>query len=304
MQRRIVERTGEFLLFAVTPPRLATGPEQSRQIAELTIERLQPLGIDGLVLYDIDDESDRNASERPFPFLPTTDPAEYLARDLAALNVPAVVYRAVGKYAEHDLASWLGEQDPSRVLSVFVGASSREKSVATSLRRAYELRTEVRPDVLLGGVAIPERHSRGGAEHLRLLAKQTEGCSFFVTQIVYDANAAKGLASDYHYECVARGLEPVPIVFTFSVCGSVKTLDFLQWLGVDVPRWIENELRHADDTLDASYDQALATALDLIAFCRRIGVPFGLNVESVSIRGVEIAACVRLAARLRAELRP
>jgi hypothetical protein len=82
----------------------------------------------------------------------------------------------------------------------------------------------------------------------------------------------------------------------------MKTLEFLQWLGVDVPRWIANELRHADGTLDASYDQALATAIELIAFCRRIGVPFGLNVESVSIRRVEIEASVRLAARLRAEL--
>ena len=43
--------------------------------------------------------------------------------------------------------------------------------------------------------------------------------------------------------------------------------------------------------------------LDLIAFCRRLGVPFGLNVESVSIRKVEIEASVRLAARLGAELR-
>jgi hypothetical protein len=40
------------------------------------------VGIDGLVLYDIDDESDRNPNERPFPFLPTMDPAKYLARDL------------------------------------------------------------------------------------------------------------------------------------------------------------------------------------------------------------------------------
>jgi hypothetical protein len=83
----------------------------------------------------------------------------------------------------------------------------------------------------------------------------------------------------------------------------MKTLEFLQWLGVDVPRWIANDLRHADDTLDASYDQAVATAIELIVFCRRIGVPFGLNIESVSIRKVEIEASVRLAARLRAELR-
>jgi hypothetical protein len=40
-----------------------------------------PSAASGLVLYDIDDESDRTPNERPFPFLPTMDPAEYLARD-------------------------------------------------------------------------------------------------------------------------------------------------------------------------------------------------------------------------------
>jgi len=303
LQRRIAEGTGEFLLFALTPPRLTTEPEHARQIAAKTLERLRPVGIDGLVLYDIDDESDRNPEERPFPFLPTMDPADYLARDLVGLEVPAIVYRAVSKYPEQQLQSWLSEQAPTQALSVFVGASSRGKPVATSLPRAYELRSEVRPDLLLGGVAIPERHSRGGTEHLRLLAKQAAGCSFFVTQIVYDINAAKDLVSDYHYECAARGLKPAPVVFTFSVCGSVKTLEFVQWLGVDVPRWIENELRHAEDTLEASYDQAVATAVELIAFCRRVGVPFGVSVESVSIRQVEIDASVRLATRLQAELR-
>jgi hypothetical protein len=302
LRQRIIDRTGEFLLFAVTPPRLTTGPGKSRAIAEVTVERLRPVGVDGLILYDIDDESDRNPDERPFPFLPTMDPAEYLARDLAGLDLPVIVYRAVSKYTEDGLRSWLQGQDPARVLSVFVGASSREKVVATSLLRAYDLRTEVRPELPLGGVAIPERHARTGKEHLRLVAKQAAGCSFFVTQVVYDVNAAKDLVSDYHYECATRDLLPVPIVFTFSVCGSVKTLEFLQWLGVDVPRWIENDLRHADDTLGASYDQAVATAAELIAFCRRVGVPFGLNVESVSIRKVEIEASTRLAARLRAEL--
>jgi hypothetical protein len=71
------------------------------------------------------------------------DPAEYLARDLVGLDVPAIVYRAVSRHTENGLRRWLGEQDPARALSVFVGASSREKAVATSLSRAYDLRTEV-----------------------------------------------------------------------------------------------------------------------------------------------------------------
>jgi hypothetical protein len=303
LQRRIIERRGEFLLFALTPPRRATTPEKSQEIADVTIKRLQALDLDGLVLYDIDDESDRNPQERPFPFLPTMDPSEYLSRHLNDWNTPVVVYRAVGKYVEPQLRSWLGAQEPDRVLSVFVGTSSRDKRVATSLTRAQALRSQVRPDLLLGGIAIPERHTRNGDEHLRLLAKQAAGCAFFVTQVVYDVNAAKNLVSDYRYECAARSQGPVPIVFTFSVCGSMKTLEFLRWLGVEVPRWIQNELRHAEDTLDASFEQALATALELIAFCRRLGVPFGLNVESVSIRRTEIESSVNLAARLQAELR-
>ncbi|MFC5730287.1 MULTISPECIES: methylenetetrahydrofolate reductase [Nocardioides] len=302
LQRRIVERRGEFLLFALTPPRRATSPVKSQAIADATVERLQALDLDGLVLYDIDDESDRNSEERPFPFLPTMDPAEYLSRHLHDWNIPVVVYRAVGKYDEPELRSWLVGQESDRVLSVFVGTSSRDKPVATSLTRAHALRSEVRPDLLLGGVAIPERHTRKGDEHLRLLSKQAAGCAFFVTQVVYDLNAAKNLVSDYRYECAARGQDPVPIVFTFSVCGSMRTLEFLTWLGVDVPRWIQNELRHAVDTLDASFEQALATALELIAYCRRLGVPFGLNIESVSIRRAEIESSVHLAARLQAEL--
>jgi hypothetical protein len=303
LRRSITDSAGEFLLFAVTPPRLTTSPQEAREIADVTLERLRSLPLDGLVLYDIDDESDRNPDERPFPFLPTMDPADFLGRDLVGLEVPAVVYRAVGKYPEDRFRSWLEEQDPSRALAVFVGSSSREKTVLTSLSRAYELRDEVQPELPLGGVAIAERHARQGDEHLRLIAKQEAGCAFFITQIVFDVNAAKDLISDYHHECAARNLAPVPIVLSFSVCGSLKTLEFLQWLGVTVPRWIENELRHADDTLEASYEQAAATATDLIAFCRRLGVPFGLNVESVSIRKVEIDASVRLAARLGAELR-
>lgn len=302
LQQRINDRAGEILLFAVTPPRVTTAPERVQQIAEVTLERIRPLDVDGLILYDIDDESDRNPEERPFPFVRTLDPAEFLERNLAGLDVPAVVYRATGKYDEPTLRDWVKTQDPAKALSVFVGASSGEKRVATSLRRAQQIRNEANPDLLLGAVAIPERHTAKGDEHLRLIAKQEAGCSYFVTQVVYDVNAAKNLVSDYRYECESRGLQPVPIVFTFSVCGSMKTLEFLRWLGVDVPRWIENELRHATDTLDASLEQAEATAIELMSFCRQLGVPFGINIESVSIRKVEIEASVRLAERLRGKL--
>ena len=235
--------------------------------------------------------------------MPTLDPADYRAKHLETWPTPVIVYRAVSKYAPADLRAWLSGQDPERLMTVLVGAPSNGAQVRTSLRDAQALRQEVNPGLLLGGVAIPERHTRRDDEHLRLLAKQDAGCRFFVTQVVYDINAAKNLVSDYHYECSARGISPAPFVFTFSVCGSRKTLDFLRWLGVDVPRWIENDLKHAADTLEASYQQALTTATELRTYCRTLGVPFGINVESVSIRRVEIEASVRLAQELRPQLK-
>ena len=291
------------MLFALTPPRLKTSTERIAEIAETTMNRLRPLGLDGLILYDIDDESSRNPSERPFPFSPTLDPAEYLGKYLAAWRAPVVVYRAVGKYGPDDLESWMSSQDASRVMTVLVGAPSAGAATAVSLSQAQDLRRDLKPDLLLGGVAIPERHSRRSDEHLRLIAKQQAGCRFFVTQVVYDVNAAKNLVSDYKYQCIAAGIDPAPIVFTFAVCGSMKTLEFLRWLGVDVPRWVENDLRHSADTLATSQEQAYSAAVELVSYCRGLGVPFGINVESVSIRRVEIDASVELARRLIKHLR-
>jgi hypothetical protein len=301
--RRIDRGTGEFLLFSLTPPRAATAQDRVQRIADATIARLRPLDLDGLILYDIDDEASRNPAERPFPFSPTLDPADYLANHFTSWPTPVIIYRAVGKYAPSDLRTWLAAQDSARVMTVLVGAASSKAHGMTSLAQAQALRREANPELSVGGVAIPERHSRREDEHLRLLAKQDEGCRFFVTQVVYDVNAAKNLVSDYHYECAARGRTPAPIVFTFSVCGSMRTLDFLRWLGVDVPRWIENDLKHAADTIEASFQLAITTATELMTYCRTLGVPFGLNVESVSIRREEIEASVRLAQQLRTQIR-
>ena len=114
--------------------------------------------------------------------------------------------------------------DVDRVLGVFVGASSKDKSVQTRLSQAHILRRDVRPDLLLGGVAITERPE----EHLRLIAKQEAGCAYFISQVVYSADAAKSMVSDYYYACRARQLAPKPVLFTLSVCGSVQTPAFLK----------------------------------------------------------------------------
>ena len=93
-----------------------------------------------------------------------------------------------------------------------------------------------------------------------------------------------------------------PLLLSFSPCGSLKTMEFMKWLGISFPRWLENELRHSPDILTKSVDLAARNFADILAFAREKGVPVGINVESVSIRKEEIDASCDLFRRLSAIL--
>lgn len=158
------------------------------------------------------------------------------------------------------------------------------------------------PNLILGGIAIAERHAAKEDEHQRILAKQASGCRFFITQSVYDAASTRSLLSDYALALQASGSEPVPLVLTFSPCGSVRTLEFMKWLGISFSRWLENELRHSPDTLQRSMDLCESVFSDVQDYAREKGLPIGINVESVSIRKAEVDASVELFQRLSARL--
>lgn len=72
----------------------------------------------------------------------------------------------------------------------------------------------------------------------------------------------------------------------------------MTWLGIEVPRWLRAEINRGDP-LAASYEHCLLNARALIAFCRRLGLPFGINVETVTNRKVEIDASIDLVREVR-----
>jgi Methylenetetrahydrofolate reductase len=287
------------LLYGLTPPRGTTTPEQADAVAAAALVRLGSAQVDGLILYDVDAEADRSSTPRPFPFMPMMDPAVFLDRHLSGWAGPVVVYRAVGKYTADELDRWLARADPDRVLTVLVGAASRRQAMRTSLPEAYRRHAGIVRPPRMGGVAIAERHAGTGAEHERMLRKQAAGCEFFVSQVCYDLDRARNLLSDYAYGCRDQGLEPRPVVLTLAPCGSVKTLEFMSWLGIDVPAWLRAEITRSGDPLAASYEQCVVNARLLVAFCRRLGLPFGINVESLTNRKVEIDASTDLAREIR-----
>jgi hypothetical protein len=295
---------GGIRLYGIAPPKLETAPERLREIAAQQVARLRVLAPDGLVVYDIQDEPGRAGEARPFPFLPTFDSEAYACDALAELALPKIVYRCVGAQPRETFVSWLDgvRARNERRLGVFVGAPrGGARGSGMPLSEAYAL-AHAAPNLMLGGIAIAERHVVKEDEHLRMLAKQERGCRFFITQAVYDAASTKSLLSDYALSTQASSHTPAPVVLTFSPCGSLRTLEFMKWLGIAFPRWLENELRHSPDPLERSIDLAERVFSDVQDYAREKRLPLGINVESVSIRKSEIDASLELYRRLSARL--
>jgi hypothetical protein len=80
------------------------------------------------------------------------------------------------------------------------------------------------------------------------------------------------------------------MIFTLTTCGSKKTLDFMDWLGIHLPIWLRNELFHSQDILNKSLELSFTIAKEITDFCMAKKIPFGMNIESVSIRKEEIEA--------------
>jgi hypothetical protein len=299
---QIAQRRPGICLYGFAPPKRTTAPDQLAQIAAQQVERLRALDIDGVILYDIQEEAERTSAPRPFPFLPTLSPVEYADVHLGGLALPKIVYRCVARDTRESFMDWLKSADSPQEISVLVGAPSRRASVGLSLREAYTLVGEHAPRLTLGGITIAERHERSQDEHERILSKSAAGCRFFVSQAVYDVTSTLSLLSDYALALRDTDEKPVPIVLTFSPCGSLKTLAFMKWLGIRFPRWLENELRFAPDPLETSLRLCERIFLEVWSYARDKGVPLGVNVESVSIRKTEIDASIWLTQTLRAHM--
>jgi hypothetical protein len=296
-REKVVARRPGILSYGLTPPRAAHDLAKLSGIAERQRSQLRSLPVDAVVLYDLQDESSRDPSPRPFAFLPTLDPFGYARDHLGDAGREFVIYRAVANHEEAAFASWLTAADsaPEPAAVTFVGspAHAQHPRDRLNLRRAYQLYAERCTRLLLGGIGIAERHLQKGDEHLRMLDKQAQGCSFFVSQAVYDLNASGRLLADLASEAEARALHPAPVLLTVTPCGSEKALQFMKWLGVSFDPVIERRLLGAKDMLAESI--AICEQLIVEIAARQRGpIPLGINVESVSIRRVDIEAAVEL----------
>ncbi|RXJ72106.1 hypothetical protein CS022_17705 [Veronia nyctiphanis] len=304
LKEKIKDPSQGVYLIGTTPPKLGTDKEKVAEIAHKLLARLHEIEFDGVVIYDIQDESSRTDVPRPFPFKHTVDPREYsqLVKQISDQDV--ITYKSVAQRGKAEFVEWLDETKSTYQLDnlVLVGSPSSDGEIKLSLPDAYAALEEHDNDFFLGGVTIAERHSSKRNEHERLITKTEQGCQFFISQAVYDAQATINLITSYARTCRQQGNEPNRIVLTFSPCGSEKTLEFMEWLGISVPEATKWRILDAEQPLNESVRICRENLNLILQSCAALNVPLGLNIESLTNRKEEIDASINLYRLLKATM--
>jgi hypothetical protein len=282
------------LLYGITPPKENTEPIKLKETSEKRNNRINSLACDALVVYDIQDESNRTNEKRPFKYFPTLNPLDYTENYHKNVNCQKIIYHVVGKYSEQELKNRIMLCEQNNYLSVFVGASSKNQISRIRLEEAYRIHSSLSNQKYLGGIVIPERHNNKQDEHLRIINKQNQGCSFFISQCICNIELIKNFISDYCISINELGMKKGYFVFTLTICGTVETLDLMNWLGIDIPKWLKNDLIRSKDIIDESIKQNLKIVGELIEYCAIKGLNCGFNIESVSPKKTEVDASVLL----------
>jgi len=301
--KKIKEKRSGVLLYGITPPKAQTAAERIKVIAENTLNILCPQDIDALVVYDVQDESARTLEERPFPFSSSLDPFDYASQYLQRLEVPKIIYRPAGKFSKDELAQWLQGLRAHRFHPIFVGLPTPDYVVKTSLKDAYELWRVHEEHSVIGAITIPERHAILKDEDVRILDKVDSGVSYFISQCIFNVEYTKQTLDALVKSCGDKNKEIPTLIFTLTVCGSLKTLQFMEWLGIHIPDDIKAELEASENPVTRSVEIAVAIAKDLIQHCQARSIPFGFNIESVAIKKEEIDASLGLLNTVRELLR-
>jgi len=287
-----------------TPPKSDTPLDEVESIANKLLERVSDIDFDGLIVYDIQDENSRTNKPRPFPFKSTHDPRLYSSLLNKKSQRPVITYKSVIQSNAEDFDLWANEAWTQYGVKdiVLVGSPSQKNKISLSLKKAYNTLVNNENNFFIGGVTIAERHASKGNEHERLIEKHQQGCNFFISQAIYNPQATIDMLTRYAIECKLQGIKPQRFILTFSPCGSKKTLEFIDWLGVSVPEATSLRILNANNSLYESIRICVNSLQQILDAILPYDLPLGLNIESLTNRKEEIDGSILLYKLLRSKM--
>ena len=269
--------------YEILPPREKDGTLNS--YAEIISSLLSQTHIDAINIPEVHEENARGL--RPVKNLERAEAREFGRLLQDNVGIEAIVNRVT---VHNDLdyqKSWIKETfyDYDIENLILVGGESSDiKYPGPSVNETSEYITRDlnagRFDFFCGGITIPSRK----IESVRLLKKGSNGIEFFTTQVLYDGKKIKKMLKYYDDVCKENNVLPRRILLSFAPVSSKKNIDFLKWLGVEIPSQTEKRLTNKKTSMsDESLEIASEILKGILNNNEKLGitVPIGLNVEHI-----------------------
>jgi 5,10-methylenetetrahydrofolate reductase len=262
-------------LFEVVPP-AAAKPEA----LESSLHEIQQLRgrVDAINIPEIHDED--RPGERTNKFIERVEPRILGSRIKRELGIDVVINRVTVHDAEPErwFRETLGPWDiPNWVL---VGGESQEiRYPGPNPGEAARLVKSLGLPATLGGITIPSRVN----EPERIRKKHAQGVAFFTSQVMFDSNDLVWLIQRLN------GVD-ARIFISFAPVSNRRDLEFLRWLGVDIPRDLDRfllgseqgEAAPAATCLDRSINLTQRILMDVFDNLPPDPPPIGLNIEHIT----------------------
>lgn len=278
------------ILFEALPPQVGSTEEQWQDHLDL-LDPLRRAGLAGVNVPEIVNGHYRTVEPRSF--------AAVLQR---RLGTKAILNRITVHHTVPQLRGWVAETRLGHDIDTFVLVGGESGATSYPGVGVVEGLSALRPSVEAGGgslgvITIPTRRRATVDEPQRLLAKAAAGARFAVSQILCEPTAAGRLQKDLHDAAAARqdgALAPAPQLFwSLAPVARPRDVEFLKWLGVDIPPGVEKALRAEGSPptrLEASARLNEGIARDLLAAAERDGTPTpGFCVEHVMLSNIDAA---------------
>jgi 5,10-methylenetetrahydrofolate reductase len=281
------------ILFEALPPQVESTEEQWQDHLHL-LDPLRHAGLAGVNVPEIVNGHYRTVEPRSF--------ASALQR---RLGVRAILNRITVHHTLPSLQSWAAETRLGHGIHDLVlvgGEKSSETYPGVGVRPALE---GLKPGTKkanghLGVITIPTRRRQDLDEPQRLAEKQAAGADFAVSQILCEPEAALRLQADVA-SAVPAGKPPLTLFWSLAPVARRRDLEFLAWLGVEVPPDVQKDLLAITEPaarLERSHDLNVAIARRLLEGAEAAGSgPIGFCVEHVMLSNIE--AGITLVDRVR-----
>jgi 5,10-methylenetetrahydrofolate reductase len=282
-------------LFETVPPAASKAGGIESLLADLG--KIRHL-VDAINIPEIHDENRGDA--RTAKFVPRVEPrvlGEHIHREhgLEVIVNRCVVY-------EEDQVGWMQETSRKHGIRGVVlvgGESSRVRYPGPSVVEAARQVRKAKLGLTLGGISIPSR----AHEAQRVRSKAEKGLRFFTTQVLFDSNDIVWLLQRLN------GVE-ARIFLSFAPVSDPRDLEFIRWLGADIPRDLDRFLLHGESgaaplgaesklnesCFERSLDLSRRILMDVFDNLPPDPPPIGLNIEHINRRN--FAAAVKMVERL------